>query len=159
MKKRTQNEKLFIVTKKEKQVILIVTAVIILLLSSVCLIKSKGFIFLLVKHDQEHLTAMANAIIESGEESPEHSWYFSDVDYYDSIKMVAFTTSYWGVAPSSVKKGFYYSPQNIPLGYHYGEVVSFLPYEEGWLWKEEDGNNTIYTEKIVDYWFWFEERT
>ncbi len=143
----------------EKKVLLILTAAIILLLSSVFLIKSKGFIFLLVEHYQDELTATANAIIESGEESPEHSWYFRYVDYYDSSHMVKFTTSYWGIVPSGVLKGFYYSPKNIPLGYDFGgELVSFVPYEEGWLWEEEDGNNTIHTERIVDHWFWFEMR-
>ncbi len=144
---------------KEKQVAIIVTAVIILLLSAVFLTKSKGFIFLFVEHSQEKLTAAANAIIESGERNPEHSWYFCDIDYYDSTPMVEFTTSYWGIAPSGVRKGFYYSPQNVPLGYDYGgEIVSFRPCEEGWLWEEEDGNNTIYTERILDHWFWFEMR-
>ncbi len=146
-------------TKIGKVFKIIVTAAIILCIISAFLIKTKGFIFLLVEHDQENLTAMANAIIESGEESPEHSWYFSNVYYKDSIGMVEFTTSYWGIAPSGVKKGFYYSPENIPLGYNYGgEVLSFLPYEAGWLWEEEDGNNTMYTERIVDHWFWFEFR-
>ncbi len=142
----------------EKKVLLILTAAIILLLSSVFLIKSKGFIFLLVEHYQDELTATANAIIESGEESPEHAWYVPNIYYRDSIHMVEFTTSYWGIAPSGVNKGFYYSPQNIPLGHHYGDDVSFVPYENGWMWEEEDGNNTIYTERIVDNWFWFEAR-
>ncbi len=143
----------------EKKIAYILIAVIILFFCTVFFIKTKGFVFWLVAHRQEKLTAMANAIIESGEEEPDHSWYFSDVDYHDSTHMVEFTTSYWGIAPSGVRKGFYYSPENIPLGYDYGgELVSFLPYEAGWLWEEEDGNNTMYTERIADHWFWFEFR-
>ncbi len=150
MKNMTQNKKPFKI---------ILAAAMILLFLSPFLIKSKGFVFWLVEHDQEKLTEMANAIIESGEEEPDHSWYFSDVDYHDSTHMVEFTTSYWGIAPSGVRKGFYYSPENIPLGYNYGgEVLSFLPYEAGWLWEEENGNNTMYTERIADHWFWFEFR-
>lgn len=144
-------------SEKDRKKKIIPKILIFLVLISAFFIHSKELIYLLVAHDQENLTAMANAIMESGVESPEHPWYFRDIDYYDSIQMVEFTTSDWGIVPSGVRKGFYYSPQNIPLGYHYGEV-SFLPYEEGWLWEEENGNNTIYTEKIVDHWFWFEFR-
>ncbi len=143
---------------KEKIVAVVLIAAIILCFLSVFFIKSKGFVCWCVEHDQEKLTAMANAIIESGEESPEHAWYVPDIYYRESIRMVEFKTSYWGIAPSGVTKGFYYSPQNIPLGHHYGDDVSFVPYENGWLWEEEDGNNTIYTERIVDNWFWFEKR-
>ncbi len=144
---------------KEKICAIVLIAAMILCFLSVLFIKSEGFVFWLVEHDQENLTSMANVIIESGEEEPGHSWYFRDIDYHDSTHMVEFTTSYWGIAPSGVRKGFYYSPENIPLGYDYGgELVSFLPYEEGWLWEEEDGNNTIYTERIVNHWFWFEMR-
>lgn len=143
---------------KNKQMLKIVFAVaMIVLLISVFFLNSKGFIFLLVKQDKDHLTDIARDIIESGEEYPDNSYYFCDIYYNDSINMVEFTTSYWGLVPSGVRKGFYYSPQNIPLGYNYGEI-SFNQYEEGWLWEEENGDNTIYTEKIVDYWFWFEAR-
>lgn len=133
------------------------TVAVIVFLIVVFFINSKSFIFLLVRHDKENLTDMANAIIESGEEYPNNSYYFCDIYYNDSINMVEFTTSYWGLAPSGVRKGFYYSPQNIPLGYNYGEV-SFNKHEGGWLWEEENGDNTIYTEKIVDHLFWFEAR-
>ena len=52
-------------------------------------------------------------------------------------------------------KGFYYSPENQPLGFQ-GTDMDFIEDGQGWRWKEEDGDNWDYTEKIMDKWYFFE---
>lgn len=73
------------------------------------------------------------------------------VDAY--TQMVQFDTSAWGKR----YRGFYYSPQDIPLGFQETEM-EFVPRDKGWYWEEADGNNRMYTEKITNQWYWFDMR-
>lgn len=66
-------------------------------------------------------------------------------------EMVQFHTSSQG----KNYQGFYYSPQNIPLGFQEADM-EFIPQENGWYWEESDGNNRMYTEKITDHWYWYD---
>lgn len=79
------------------------------------------------------------------------------VQYYASsdIPVVNFDVFAFGLVPSTTYKGFYYSSQDIPAGF-LGENVEFVPYENGWKWSQPDGDNTCYTEKITDNWYWYE---
>lgn len=68
--------------------------------------------------------------------------------------MVQFDTVGFGIVPSSSHWGFYYSPEDKPLGFD-GTDVEFKESGKGWLWQEENGDNRNYTEKITDNWYWF----
>lgn len=78
-----------------------------------------------------------------------------DVSYYQNSGMVEFLVSNGGFGPSSKYYGFYYSPQNIPMAYQ-EQNVELLENETGWQWSDPSSDNQYYTEKIIDYWYWFE---
>lgn len=77
------------------------------------------------------------------------------VDYYTENGQVEFLVSSFGFGSSISYKGIYYSVLDIPLGFQ-GVNVDFTTYEEGWIWREADGDNWQYTERIFENWFWFE---
>lgn len=78
-----------------------------------------------------------------------------DVSCYPNSGMVEFLVSTKGFGASSTYYGFYYSPQNIPMGYQ-EQNVELLKNETGWQWSEPNSDNQYYTEKITDNWYWFE---
>ena len=76
-------------------------------------------------------------------------------DYHGYSGMVEFQTSVFGLAPSSTYSGFYYSPEDVPLGFQSAQV-DFVESGGCWLWEEPEGDNRQYTEKIADHWYWYE---
>lgn len=78
-----------------------------------------------------------------------------DVTCYPHTGMVEFQTSVFGLVPSSTYSGFYYSPEDVPLGFQ-STQVDFVESGGGWLWEEPEGDNRQYTEKIADHWYWYE---
>ena len=65
---------------------------------------------------------------------------------------VEFELSSWGISPASVYEGFYYSPEDKPLGFQ-GVSVHFVPDGNGWTWSEPSGDNRQYTERIASHWY------
>ena len=61
-----------------------------------------------------------------------------------------------GLVPSSSYYGFYYSPADIPLAVDVTETDNLTPKDNGWGWKEPDGDNIYYTERIMDCWYYYE---
>jgi len=108
-----------------------------------------------VKHNNEELTATAENIIEENitVNAEYNSWR---VDYYkkSDTPVVEFTVSSFGIVPSSHYKGFYYSPDDVPIGYQ-GVKTEFLQNGSRWEYSY-GGDNTGFTEKICDNWYWFE---
>ena len=108
-----------------------------------------------VKNNNVELTATAENIIEENitVNAEYNSWR---VDYYiqSDTPVVEFTVSRFGIVPSNHYKGFYYSPDDIPIGYQ-GAETEFL--QNGSRWEYScGGDNTGFTEKICDNWYWFE---
>ncbi len=61
-----------------------------------------------------------------------------------------------GLVPSSSYYGFYYSPANKPIAVEVTETNNLIPKGDGWGWKEPDGDNIYYTERIMDCWYYYE---
>lgn len=78
------------------------------------------------------------------------------VTYWSNNGIVEFTPRY-NNSFQSVYKGFYYSHDNIPLGFQ-GNIIQFNKHKSGWMWTDnhENSDNWEYTEKIIDCWYWFE---
>lgn len=108
-----------------------------------------------VKNNNEELTATAENIIEENiaVNAEYNSWR---VDYYikSDTPVVEFTVSSLGIVPSSRYKGFYYSPDDVPIGYQ-GVKTELLQNGSRWEYSY-GGDNTGFTEKICDNWYWFE---
>ena len=108
-----------------------------------------------VKNNNVELTATAENIIENNitVNAEYNSWL---VDYYikSDTPVVEFTVSSFGIVPYSCYKGFYYSPDDVPIGYQ-GVKTEFLQNGSRWEYSY-GGDNTGFTEKICDNWYWFE---
>ena len=61
-----------------------------------------------------------------------------------------------GLTPSSSDYGFYYSPADLPLAADVTATNQLTPQANGWGWKQPDGDNTYYTERIMDCWYYYE---
>ena len=77
------------------------------------------------------------------------------VSYYSAVGMVEFITKGSGVGSSTAYEGFYYSEDDCPIGFQ-GTEAGFVPYDTGWSWDEEKGDNRERTEKITAHWYWFQ---
>lgn len=60
----------------------------------------------------------------------------------------------FGLVPSSVYYGFYYSGDGNPAGFQGVDFV-LVEDENGWIWSQKDGDNWYYTEHIVDNWYFY----
>ena len=80
------------------------------------------------------------------------------VDLWKGCNMVEFSKTRWGfgIVPASTYRGFYYSPENVPIGFQ-GAALEFRPVENGWESKPYPGSSIReYTERIADNWFFYE---
>lgn len=68
--------------------------------------------------------------------------------------MVEFVFSGWGLAPSSVYCGCYYSPDNVPLAFQNTEHPLIRLDINTWTWHGE-GDNWGKTVKIRDNWYYY----
>lgn len=114
---------------------------------------SKSNVAYYVKNNQNKLESFVENVIETNDLSTKTTYNGWDVFYRKEANMVEFITFAFGIAPSSTYKGFYYSPNDTPLGFQ-GVNLTFTKNDTGWVYN--DGNNIEYTEKVMDHWYWFE---
>lgn len=115
---------------------------------------SKSAIISYVQNNKSNLEMYIQAIDTS--KGPYTDVYNNwNVAYYQNSGMFQFLVSAGGIGSSSKYSGFYYSPQNIPMGYQ-EQNIDLQKNESGWQWNEPNGDNHYYTEKITDNWYWFE---
>ena len=68
--------------------------------------------------------------------------------------VVAFYMGGFGLAPSSVYYGFYYSPEDIPVGTGEGQLVKAEGDNAGWSWQGY-GDNGGEIRKIKPHWYYY----
>lgn len=79
-----------------------------------------------------------------------------DISYHDGKSpIVEFTTSSWGLVPSSTYKGIYYSSNGTPVPFQNSDI-SLSQTENGWSWTDIEGGNWGTTEHIEGNWYTFE---
>jgi hypothetical protein len=105
------------------------------------------------KHNTE-LEQFAESIIRSNDYNTTGTYNEWEVFYWSESNKVEFLVSSRGIVPASIYEGFYYSPDDKPIGFQ-GEIVEFIVDGTGWKWEERSGDNFQYTEKIIDKWYWF----
>lgn len=108
-----------------------------------------------VENNYEELTQYAENMIRTANAGESVTYKNFEVTYWENDDMVEFLAKKKGIGSSTNYVGFYYSPNDKPLGFQ-GIQVNFIPSESGWMWKESDGDNWEYTEKILECWYWFE---
>lgn len=69
--------------------------------------------------------------------------------------IVEFTTSSFGLVPSTTYKGIYYSSDGIPVPFQNYDIP-LTKTENGWSWTDTEGGNWGTTEHIEDNWYTFE---
>lgn len=108
----------------------------------------------LIAHQAE-MNAYAEECLTNSSGSVKQTYHGWDVSCNKQRGRVEFLTSGFGLGSGTSYKGVYYSASDRPLG-AMGTVISFEPHEDGYIWKQPDGDNWQYTERIMDNWFWFE---
>ncbi|WP_312281081.1 hypothetical protein [Oscillibacter sp.] len=116
---------------------------------------SKATISSYIEQNHEELKEFADGIAEVNNADMQTTYQDWTVFYWRDANMVEFVTETRGLIPSSSYKGFYYSPDNMPLGYQ-GVKTNFIKVNNGWRSETVDGDNSEYTEKIMAHWYWFE---
>jgi hypothetical protein len=120
---------------------------------------SKDQIFTLVNQNQELLNNAVSDIYSSG---------LSDDDIIKSVKklkgldeitvkddIINFDCGGSGFGSSTSYYGFYYTKnENLTAIWCCGGAV--VPDGKGWSWKESNGDNSYYTEKISDNFYYYE---
>ncbi|MBR4331536.1 MAG: hypothetical protein IKP72_02555 [Clostridia bacterium] len=76
--------------------------------------------------------------------------YDADEDYYE------FYCGGAGIVPASSYYGFYYSPQDAPLAVDATQTENLSPVQGGYGWRETKGDNSYYTERIMENWYYYE---
>ena len=60
----------------------------------------------------------------------------------------------YGIASAGLYTGFYYTSADEPIGFQ-GSTHKLTKAKNGWEWKEPNGDNFDYTEKITDHWYYY----
>ena len=60
----------------------------------------------------------------------------------------------YGIASAGLYTGFYYTSADEPIGFQ-GATHKLTKAKNGWEWKEPNGDNFDYTEKITDHWYYY----
>lgn len=104
----------------------------------------------------EHEEELLQAIEDGSFSDYENKAPVISVSTYNSV--VTFYCGGVGIAPASTYVGFFYTPQDdITAAYPHASQEDFIPFEDGFLWKEESGDNLLYAEKICDCFYYYEE--
>jgi len=109
-----------------------------------------------IVNNQDTLTTMASAILDSGSETVPLIDGVNDVTCWNGAdSCVAFQYYSIGFGDSvGTHYGFYYSPQDIPSAYGAQDIV-LVSRDNGWSWTDAD-NSSGYTKKIMDNWYYYE---
>ncbi|MCR5432401.1 MAG: hypothetical protein K6E95_07585 [Lachnospiraceae bacterium] len=111
-----------------------------------------------ILENREDLEAYVGDLIASKTDDSRDTFDGITVDYWKRNKMVEFSKTGWGagIVPASTYRGFYYSPDDKPLGFQ-GTSLSYVEDGAGWKSKDYPGSSIReYTERLADHWFWYE---
>ena len=113
---------------------------------------TKSEIFDYVQGNQADLERFAVELIRvNGKDAKYRNW---PVAYYEDVRTVEFLTKGSGLGPVTTYEGFYYSENDVPIGFQ-GVELDFIQDGDGWIWRESNGDNCNQTERITEHWFWF----
>lgn len=107
-----------------------------------------------LQEDPEGLQSFATTTLETGE--VDENIHFNGVEGYDFVApdWIAFLTGSRTEKGITYQVGFYYSPQDTPLGYR-GEEMELTAFDDGYQYLYENGME-YYTERVQENWYFFE---
>lgn len=113
---------------------------------------TKSEIFDYVQENQVDLERFAVELMRvNGKDAKYKDW---PVACYEDVRTVEFLTKGSGLGPVTTYEGFYYSENDVPVGFQ-GVELDFIQDGDGWIWREANGDNCDQTERITEHWFWF----
>ena len=113
---------------------------------------TKSEIFDYVQGNQADLERFAVELMRvNGKDAKYKDW---PVACYEDVRTVEFLTKGSGLGPVTSYEGFYYSENDVPIGFQ-GVELDFIQDGDGWIWRESNGDNCNQTERITEHWFWF----
>lgn len=124
---------------------------------------SKGYAVHYVRTHSAELTEYARQVIADRpikELRYQNGWtvnYYADAPAVPAAEIVEFAIGSSGFGSAASYTGFYYSPEDVPLGFQ-GAVLDLTESARGWTWQEETGDNRQTIEKICENWYWYEAR-
>lgn len=152
----------------KKTVCIVITAIILLSLSGCSDLFGAVFLSAVVAQGDdrakkedifsfviEHEEELLQAIEENDVSHFENSGIVISVSVNTSA--VVFYCGGVGMTPSSTYVGFFYSPQDDMTAFYPSVSEGLIPSGDGFLWKEEGGDNRFYTEKICNCFYYYEE--
>jgi len=142
---------------KKRKTVLICFAGLLVLISVFVFVYNKDVkptVINYVLRNSEELVQYAESVIENNSYNSTAEYNGWDVSYWAESNMVEFLVKGSGFGSATTYEGFYYSPNDKPIGFQ-GTDVDFTKENTGWRWKDGNGDNWNYTEKIIDRWYWF----
>ena len=113
-----------------------------------------------LRHEEE-LTELAELYLESDETQKQKLLEKERRDVHGAVltglfpeTVAAFYMGGFGLVPSSVYYGFYYSPEDIPVGTGEGQLVKAEGDNAGWSWQGY-GDNGGEIRKIKPHWYYY----
>ena len=100
--------------------------------------------------NEAEMTTLAQSLLFGEKDEDLYEKYSStyDIACYAEDGMVQYTVA------GSAYSGVYYSAEDVPLAYQ-GADAELIEADGGWNWSAE-GDNSGYTEKISEGWYYFE---
>lgn len=120
----------------------------------------KAYVWAYVERNREKLDVYAREHLTPTDQKPYKGLW--PVSYDEQEHVLVFEVTYYGFGSESTMKGFYYSPDDVPSDLRQGEIDGatpadyVYPADEGMTFCGE-GDNFVYTQRITDCWFWFEQ--
>lgn len=103
---------------------------------------------------QSNETEILTCIRQQNAKTLEGNGYITEV--YEKAEYIAFYCFGKGFGPAGAYYGFYFSPQDKPLGIGYIADDNLQPQGAAFVYRNSNDDNTYYTEKIGDYLYYYE---
>jgi len=135
---------------------LLISLICLFAIFSVCFLfrNTKPFVLRYIRRNHIELEIFVENVIENGSYNTTTTYNGWKVSYWSENNMVEFLVRSQGLVPSSTYEGFYYSPEDRPIGFE-GTDLEFIKDRNGWRYEESDGDNSEYTERVIGKWYWF----
>jgi hypothetical protein len=133
-----------------------VLLIIVILLLCFFLVPGKNYkkqVFKIVQDNQE---VLQECVKTNDYERAKKIDGIEEVKYYQTGPYTEFCCYGEGIVSSSVYYGFYYSPDDAPLGIVYAAEEDLEPDEKGFSYETPDSDNWYYTERITKNWYYYE---
>ena len=104
----------------------------------------------------EHRDELMDYIASGNYTEPPAFEGIQSVSTLENEYCVCFDCGGFGLVPDTHGFGFYYSPDSSAIAIEMCATEDLQPMGNGMGWKEDKGDNTYYTEEIIEHFFYYE---